>query len=114
MVLAGLDFGFFFGVGVNWSVGFAEWIDEIRDEIFFGGSFLDDVLFVFHDDFAIGDFSDFAARDGEFWIGETFNKRAFDDDLLNAEIVVGDGKINNVTKLGTFFGFDFETNEAEI
>lgn len=53
-------------------------------------------------------------RNGKFWIGETFNKWAFDDDLLNAEIVVGDGKINNVTKLGAFFGLNFETNEAEI
>lgn len=53
-------------------------------------------------------------RDGKFWIGETLNKRALDDDLLNAEIVVGDGKINNATKLGAFFGLNFETNEAEI
>ena len=62
-------------------------IDEVGNEIFFFGFFLEDFFFVFDDDFIVGDFDDFPAVDGEFGVDKTFDSRAFDDKLLNDEIV---------------------------
>ena len=70
-----------------------ERIDEIRDEIFFFGFFLEDFFFVFDDDFVVGDFDDFSAVDGEFGVDKTFDGGALDDELLNGEIVWSDGII---------------------
>lgn len=67
-------------------LGFAERVDEIRDKIFGGGFLFEGFFFVFDDNFIIGDFGDFLARDGEFGIYETFNGGALDDDLLGNEI----------------------------
>ena len=48
--------------------GFSERIDEIGDKIFFHGALFDDFFFVFHDNFVVGDFGDFGARDDEFGV----------------------------------------------
>ena len=91
-----------------------KWIDKIRDEIFFQGTLFDDFFFVSDDDFVIGDFDDFGARDGELGVKETFDGGAFDDNLLDGEVVVGDGKVDDFAELGAFFGLNFEAEEAEI
>ena len=51
---------------------FTERIDEIGDKILFFGAGFDGFFFVFDDNFIIGDFDDFATRDGEFGIQEAF------------------------------------------
>ena len=64
-----LIFGLIFDVGGSKAgLFFAEWIDEIGDEIFFFGLFLEDFFFIFNDDFVIGNFDDFFAVNGEFWV----------------------------------------------
>ena len=92
----------------------AERIDKIGDKIFFGGASTDGFFFVFNDDFVVGNFNDFMAMNGKLWVEKTFNCWAFDDDLLNGKIFGSDGEINNFTKFGTFFSFDFKTDEVEI
>lgn len=101
-------------MSVDWSVGLAEWIDEIRNKVFFGSFFADDVFFVFYDDFVIGDFNDFATGDGKLGVREAFDERATDDNLLNAEIVASGSEINDATKLGAFLSLNFHTDKAEI
>ena len=48
--------------------GFSERIDKIRYEVFFHGTFSYDFFFVFDDDFVVGNFGDFGARNDELWI----------------------------------------------
>lgn len=91
-----------------------ERIDEIRNEIFVGGFFLDDFLLVFHDDFVVGDFDDFFSWNGEFGVGEAFNKWALYDNLLDSEIFAGDSKVDDFAEMRAFFGFNFEADEVEI
>ena len=79
-----------------------------------GGFFLDDFLLVFHDDFVVGDFDDFLSWNGEFGVGEAFNKWALYDNLLDSEIFAGDGKVDDFAEVGTFFSFNFEADEVEI
>ena len=57
------------------------------------GAFLEGFFFVFDDDFVIGDFDDFVSGDGEFGVNDGFDRGAFDDDLLDGEVVGSDGKI---------------------
>ncbi len=75
--------------------GFAEGIDKIRYEVFFHGTFSYDFFFVFDDDFVVGDFDNFGTGDGELGVKETFDGGALDDDLLDTEIILGDGEIGN-------------------
>lgn len=92
----------------------AKGINEVWNEIFLFGTFFQGFLFVFDDDFVVGNFNDFFARDSEFGVDESFDERAFDDDLLDLEIVGIDGEIDKLTEFGAFFGFDFEGEEIEI
>ena len=71
----------------------AERIDKVWYEIFFQGAFSYHLFFVSDDDFVVGDFDDLGAGDGKLGIEETFDGGAFDDDLLDAVVVFGDGKI---------------------
>lgn len=48
--------------------GFPKGINEIRNKIFFHGTFFDNFFFVFYDNFVIGDFDNLGARDGEFGV----------------------------------------------
>lgn len=77
--------------------GFSKRVDEIWYEIFFHDALSDFLLFIFYDDFVVGNFDNFDARDGELGVKETFESRALDDNLLNAEIVVCDGIIDNMS-----------------
>ena len=88
--------------------GLPERINEIWNK--FGGFslFQDGFFFVFDDDFIIGDFDNFAARNGELGVEEAFNERAFDNDLLDGKIVRSDGEVDDFSELGAFFGFDFK------
>lgn len=92
----------------------AEGVDEIGDEIFFFGAAFEDFLFVFDDNFVVGDFDDFFAGDGEFGVREALNEWAFDDDLLDLKIVSIDGEIYKLTEFGTLSGLDFEGEGIEI
>ena len=86
-----------------------EGINEIGNKIFFGSARFEDFLFVFDDDFVVGDFDDLLTGDEKFGVDETFDNGALNDDLLD-EIIVGiDGKIGDLTEFGTFFGFNFES-----
>ncbi len=51
---------------------------------------------------------------GEFGVDETFESRAFDDDLLNGKIIRSGGKIDNFAEIGAFFGFDLEPEQIKI
>ena len=84
-----------------------ERINKIWNEIFVGGFFLDDFFLVFHDDFVVGDFDDFLSWNGEFGVGEAFNKWALYDNLLDSEIFAGDGKVDDFAEVGTFVSFNF-------
>ena len=92
----------------------AEGVDEIWNEIFFGGTGLEDFFFVFDDDFVIGDFDDFFARDDEFGIHDAFHDGTFDDDLLDQEAIGIDSVVDDLTEFGTFLGLNFEREEIEI
>lgn len=92
----------------------AEGIDEIGDKIFFLGAGFQSLLFVFDDDFVVGDFYDFATGDGKLGVEEALEGRAFNDDLLNEKVVGIDGEIGDGAEFGTFFGFDFKGEEIEI
>ena len=94
--------------------GFTERIDEIRDETFFGSFFFDGFLFVFNDDFVVGDFDDFASRDDELGVDKRLEGGAFDNELFDEKIFGGDGKISDAAELGAFFGFDFEGEKVEV
>ena len=93
---------------------FAERIDKIGDKIFFFGTGFQDFFLVFYNDFIVGDFDDFFARDGELGVQKSFDGGAFDDDLLDGEVVVGYGVVRNFAKFGAFFGVDFEIDEIEL
>ena len=95
-------------------LGFPERIDEIRDEIFFFGTFFKSFLFVFDDDFVIGDFDNLFAGDDEVGVDEGLHGWALDDDLLDDEILCCNGVINDSAKLVVFLGFDFETYKVKI
>ena len=45
-----------------------EGIDKIRDKIFFHSALFDGLFFIFYNDFVIGDFDDFGARDSKLGI----------------------------------------------
>ena len=91
----------------------AEGIDEIRNEVLFRSAFADGFFFVSDDDLCIGDLDDFAARDGELGVDETFNHGALDDDLLNHKIIITDGETDDATEIGVFLCLDAETDEVE-
>lgn len=65
----------------------AKWVDEIRDEIFFFGAFLENFFLVFDDDFIVGDFDNFFTGDGELRVEERFECWALDDDLLDDKAI---------------------------
>ena len=92
----------------------AEGVDEVGNEIFVGGTFFESFFFVFYNDFVVGDFDDFFARDEEFGVYDTFHDGTFDDDLLDEKIIGIDGEINNLAEFAAFFGFNFEGEEVEI
>ena len=92
---------------------FAERIDEVGDEIFVFGAIFEDFFFVSYDDFLVGDFDDFFAGDGKFWVEEGFDSGAFDDDLLNYEVIIGESVRKDFAKFGAFFGFDFEADRVK-
>ena len=77
--------------------GGTEGIDEVGNEIFFFGASADGFFFVFDDDFVVVNFDDFVTGYNEFRVGKGFEGRAFDDELLDHEILLGDDVINNVT-----------------
>lgn len=95
-------------------LGFAERIDEIGDEIFFFGASFEDFLFVFDDDFVVGDFDDFLTRNDELGVDDALDDGTFDDDLSDEEVVGINGKVNDLAEFGAFFGLDFEGEEVEI
>ncbi len=99
---------------MGWSVGFAEWINKVRDEVFFGGSFFDNIFFVFNDELMVGDFNYFFSGDGELGISEAFNKWALNYNLQNLKIITRGIIANSATKMGAFFGFNFEANRVKI
>ena len=92
----------------------AEGVDEIGDKIFFFGTGFQSFLFVFDDDFVIGDFDDFAARNGKLRVEEALEGRAFNDDLLDEKVVGIDGEIGDGAEFGTLFGLDFKGEEVAI
>lgn len=92
----------------------AEGIDEVRNEIFVSGTFFEGSFFVFYNDFVIGDFDDFFAGNEEFGVDDAFHDGAPYDDLLDEKIIGIDGKIDNLSKLAAFLGFDFEGEEVEV
>ena len=79
-----------------------------------GSFFLDDFFFVFYNYLVIGDFDDFLSRDGELRVGEAFDEGAPDDDLLDSKILACDGEVYYLSKMGAFFGFNFEANNVEV
>ncbi len=92
----------------------AEWVDEVWDKIFFFGAGANGLLFVSYNDLVIGDFDNFGARNNELWIEEAFQRRALDENLLNGEVVVGHGVIDDFAKTGAFLGLDLEAWQGEI
>ena len=76
----------------------AEGIDEIGDKIFFFGTGFQSFLFVFDDDFVVGDFDDFTTRDSKLGVEETLESGTLDDDLLDEKVVGIDGEIDDGTK----------------
>ena len=61
---------------MNWHkilFGLTKRIDEVGYKIFFFSTFFKSLLFVFDDDFVVGDFDDFLARNGEFGIDKSAN-----------------------------------------
>ena len=60
-----------------------EGIDEVWNKIFFGGAGFENFFFVFYDNFVVGNFDDFFARDEQLGIHEAFHNGALDDDLLD-------------------------------
>lgn len=95
-------------------LGFSERIDEIWDEIFFFGTFFKGFLFILNDDLVVGNFDNLFARDDEIGVNKGFHGRAFDDDLLDDEILCRNRVIDDSAKLVVFLGFYFETYEVEI
>ena len=75
----------------------SKWIDKVRDKIFVGGASFENFFFIFKNDFVVGDFNDFAAMNSEFGIHEAFDGGAFDNDLLDGEILGSKGKIGDMT-----------------
>ena len=84
-----------------------KWIDEIWDEIFLFGALFEDFFLVFDDDFIVGNFDNFFARDGKLWVEERFECWALDDDLLDNKAIRVYGKARNLTEFGVLFGFNF-------
>lgn len=93
---------------------FAEGVDEIGDKIFLLGAGFQSFLFVFDDDFVVGDFDDFAAGDGELGVEEALEGRAFNDDLLDEKVVGIDGEIGDGAEFGALFSLNFKREEVEI
>ena len=79
---------FFFFVGFDLGeVLSTEWINEIGNEIFFFGAFLENFFLVFDDDFIVGDFDNFFARDGKLRVEKGFERWALEDDLLDNKTI---------------------------
>ena len=78
------------------------------------GAFFEGGFFVFDDDFVVGDFDDFFARDKKLSVEDALDEGAFDDDLLDKEIIGVDGVIDDLTEFAAFFSFDFESEKIEI
>jgi len=77
---------------------FAKWVYEIGDEIFFGGAGFEGLFFVFDDDLVVGDFDNLLTRNDQGGVIETFDKRAFDDDLADGIIVGRNGEVEDVSE----------------
>lgn len=73
--------------------GLTERIDEVWNKIFVFGFFANSFFFVFDDDLVVCNFDNFFARNSELGVGETLEKRAPYDDLLESEIFASDGKV---------------------
>lgn len=78
------------------------------------GAGADSFLFVSDNDFIVGNFDDFAARDGELGIHERFEGRAPNDELLDGVVFRSNSVVDDVAEFGAFFGFDFESEEVEV
>ena len=100
--------------GGEFLFGFTKRIDEIGDKIFVLGAFFESGFFVFDDNFVVGDFDDFATRNGELGVDEAFQCWAFNNYLLNGEIITVDSVIRDLAELATFLGLDFEADETEV
>lgn len=94
--------------------GSAKRIDEVRDKIFVFGAGADGLFVIFDDDFVVGDLDNFGAGNSELGVHEGFDEWAVDDELLNAEIIICDGKIYDFAKFRAFFGLDFEADQRKI
>ena len=66
---------------------FTEWIDEIRDKVFFLGAGFEGLFLIFDDDFVVGNFENLLTGDDKFWVDEAFDEGAPDDNLSDGEIV---------------------------
>ena len=73
--------------------GLTERIDEVWNKIFVFGLFANGFFFVFDDDLVVCNFDNFFARNGELGVGEAFEERAPNDNLLESEIFASDGKV---------------------
>ena len=73
---------------------FTERIDEVRNEIFVFGAIFEDFFFVSNNNFVIGDFNDFFARNSEIGVNESFHSGAMNDNLLDDEIFGCDGEVD--------------------
>lgn len=87
-----ISFFFFFVCFDLGKVLSAEGVDEIWNEILFFGATFEDLFFVFDDDFVVCDFDNFSTRDGELGVDESLKWGAFNDDLLDSEIIRVDSK----------------------
>lgn len=92
----------------------SEGIDEVGDEIFFGGALSDGVGFVFDDDFVVGDLDDFVARDSEAGFGEVFDEWAINDELLNHETIGVESEVVDFAEARALFGDDFLAGEGKV
>lgn len=93
---------------------FAEWINEIGNKIFVLGAGFESFLFIFDDDFIIGDFNNFFARNGELGVNEGLKDGALDNNLLNHEIVGGESVTGDFAEFRMFLGLNFEADETKI
>ena len=61
-------------------------INKVWNKVFFGAG-ADSFFLVFDDNFVVGDFDNFGAGNDELGVEEAFSDGAFDNKLLDAEIV---------------------------
>ncbi len=89
-------------------------INKVWNEIFFFGAGANDFFLIFYDDFVVGDFDDFGARNGELRVKKTFESWTLDDKLLDGKVVIGNCEVNDMSEFRAFFGFNLEVNEREF